>query len=507
MRNTNIPGVDVCGNRTLDYVIESVAKFNRSDDGNILMRAVGSNISRGVGVSRILAEAFGIRQKSTKIYPVQICGTHSSCMEMELEADSISANAALRDYSPDDSFVEFPIYNLLLDAWLARVGKVDVVARGKPLTSIRSLDGDFDSQIAKTEIDPDSASSITAAYSRCGLLASPDWHVVGNVLSGFDDVIVGVDTNILLDAAVTEQIISSLFLIDPREYLHTPNWLLIVIPSAVIHELEQAANSRDSRGLLTLPGRMGFRALEEILELNRNADFAGVSLTIAGDADPVLDTRVELRGLREDFYERGRPAAESGDYRRMMRTPKKSSGDMMIRAQYKEFLRKIDFHKGVFFLTADKSNAALARAERLHAIYYKNPSRLQPGQSVKVRTEPLGPGLRPIALSVPLGKFLYELAVQFGQVEISSSEGTIEIECDQKGESLDRWLLRQLRIQKDSQLTQLLENYISMGGVPLRHVMDAWKNITESLFGSETVMGWTRPVERQVDLRVAAASS
>src|SRR5262249_10885659 len=139
--------------------------------------------------------------------------------------------------------------------------------------------------------------SIGAVYYRSGLTLSPNWHLVANALSQFDDVIIGVDTNILMQAVLSEQIMSSLFLVDPRAYVHTPNWVLIVIPNAVIHELEQMGNSRDSVGLLKENGRIAFRALEEILELHRSADLSGVSLTVVGAANPVMDTSVEVRGL------------------------------------------------------------------------------------------------------------------------------------------------------------------------------------------------------------------
>jgi len=162
----------------------------------------------------------------------------------------------------------------------------------------------------------------------------------------------------------------------------------------VVHELEQLANTRNDKGSLTRQGRIGFRALQEILELNRSADLTGISLMIVGAANPVFDARVELKGLREDFSRVRHlinstqkaamsPASDEGDEntngtaarQHNSRGSKRSSSscDMMIRAQYKEFLRQIDFHKGAFFLTADKSNAAMARAEGLQAIYYKQP--------------------------------------------------------------------------------------------------------------------------------------
>jgi hypothetical protein len=188
---------------------------------------------------------------------------------------------------------------------------------------------------------------------------------------------------------------------------------------------------------------VAYRALEEIVELNNSADIAGVSLMVAGAADPAMDARVELRKLREDLVmQRNRDLPSGPGQQSAKKPPKSSSGDMIIRAQYREFLRQIDFHKGTFFLTADKSNAALARAEGLHAIYYKTPSYDAALGEVGPHVIPCTPSEASIRMAVPFGKLLYELAVQFGSIRITWGRQKVQLHCDEKGESLDHWLPR-----------------------------------------------------------------
>ena len=117
----------------------------------------------------------------------------------------------------------------------------------------------------------------------------------------YDDVLLGLDTNILYNCSISEHLIPFLSLINPKEFVHTPNWILLVITSAVMHELEEASNIRDKYGKLQKQGRIGYRALQEIMELNQNKGIAGLSIMIVGQFDPVLDTRVELQGLRLDL--------------------------------------------------------------------------------------------------------------------------------------------------------------------------------------------------------------
>src|SRR2546428_6542105 len=59
----------------------------------------------------------------------------------------------------------------------------------------------------------------------------------------------------------------------------------------------------------------------------------------------------------------------------------------MIRDQFKAFLRGMDFRKGVFFLTMDKTNASLAAAEGLTALRIQYPRRLRKGDELAMPKE------------------------------------------------------------------------------------------------------------------------
>jgi DNA-binding protein len=504
--------VDVCGKRVLEYVLDALAKYNRGAS-SIRIRATAGNISKGVGVSRILADHFSFKTESTALYDTELDGQKTSCLEIQVaRAGDISSGAS--DVPMSEGFVEFPACHLLLDLLLWKSGPLRLFKTENESQALVTITPDrWNFRCAVTDAASvmrdggrkSLAARLTDAYYRSGLLLSPYWEQVGRSLSQFDDVILGVDTNILLGASLSEQLINSVFLIDPRDYIHTPNWVLVVIPNAVIHELEQFANCRDSKGFLLDDGRLAFRALQEILELNDSADLSGISLVVVGDADPALDARIELRALRQDFVLRreqdlaaaakavrgiGGDEAKHGagrlEWSHM--SGKGASGDMIIRAQYKQFLRQIDFHKGVFFLTADKSCAALARAEGLHSIYYKKP---ESKEVLVERRSPSIPGKKnsvDIRLTVPIGKLIYELAVEFGTIRIEWSGGSVELQCDLRGESLDRWVRRQLKVVNRDAFAALAKNYHGSGGrINLSQVNDSWRRISDQLLGGEAL--------------------
>jgi hypothetical protein len=295
------------------------------------------------------------------------------------------------------------------------------------------------------------------------LLWPSNCKAIARKLSEFDDVILGVDTNVLYSCTVSEHLIPALSLMNPRGYAPTPNWILFVIPNGVMHELEEAANLRNDAGYLGVGGRMGFRALQEVIELNQNVDLPGISLQVAGDANPILDTRVELQGLRRDL----RASHKAGGGRR---PTKSSSGDMIIRSQFREFLRQVDFHKGAYFLTADKSNAALARAEGLCPIYIQPPSRAphriraSDGQTIDARA--------------PLGKLVYELAVQFRPLTVRQGDSEIAVRCDSRGEKIEYWIYKSLEFERED-FEKLQSAY--GGQFDLGKVNATWRKLVEEL--------------------------
>jgi hypothetical protein len=94
-------------------------------------------------------------------------------------------------------------------------------------------------------------------------------------------------------------------IIESKKFVHTPNWVLLVVPATVMYELEEAANIRFENGNLKYEGRMAFRALQEIIELTNNIDIPGVSLLIIGEADLNLEVKTTSRRINENLFNLG----------------------------------------------------------------------------------------------------------------------------------------------------------------------------------------------------------
>jgi len=470
--------LDVCAKELVDYVLECLSCFNRGSEV-CLPRAFGENISRALKVAFILSRYFSIDVSPPRFSSLRVNGIESPCLTIPL---MLGYTLPQGEAFEPEGIVEFPVYHLLLDLLLLKRQGFEIYINRKS-NKCHLLNIELDRETGyfiryDGEREPTLLNSLVSALYRCGYVLSPFWKDVAMEISQYDDVILGVDTNILLGATLTEHLFVHLSLTDVKEFVSTPNWLLVVIPNAVMHELEQGANLREG-ALLTDNGRRSYRGLQEILDIDRREDLVGVSLLIVGESNPILDTRVELRRLREllskEMWMLAKVMSEEGITARS----KPSSGDMVIRDQFKYFLRQIDFHKGVYFLTSDKSNAALARAEGLHSIYYKLP----PWYYLKVE-EPMKPPAIPcegaaetIQLMVPLGKLIYELAVEFGFLRIPTDFGEIQIECDRKGELLDHWVFKDLRFVQG--LKRLLSFYQKEGRFPLGYVQDIWHRFVE----------------------------
>jgi len=472
------PTVDVFGKRTVEYMLECLTSFNRGAD-EVRLRAFGGNVSKGVNIAHLMADAFNIGTGDMALRTLEIERYSYLCLEIALRALGDLGTGDIAKYATDPHFVDLPVYHLLLDTVLAEKGRLHVTREDDtPLVDIARAGYSIRCEPAgRGEPDQGTLNNLAEAYFRCGLLSSRNWKEIAATLSAHDDIILGLDTNILHGAVLSEHLLDSLSLMDPKEVVHTPNWILIIVPSAVMHELEQAANRRDAVGHLEFQGRMGFRAIQEILELDRSADLTGISLMIVGRSDPTLDTRTELRGLREDLERAGLHKAGARARTRL------STGDTVIRDQFKSFLRSIDFHKGVFFLTADKSNAAIARAEGLHAIYYHIPPWYEAKKAVSPPAMPFNDGRERVTVPVPLGKILYELAVQFGTIVVRWDTGKVQLQCDGKGDSLDHWIQRELMITDKDQFRRLLSVYAGAGRFNLIHVRSVWKDLCDRLCG------------------------
>ena len=443
-------------------------------------------------VARILEKEAGISAKESKLASILIGENEVPFLEIHLKITTSPLDkkdtrdkGKIRENFDRYDFVNYSTYHLLLDSYLKKEGKLEISTRDRARRAIPLLDiEDVDGKRIYTTHDKDELKKIEGinkdevnnALSRSGLFLPPKWQDIGNKLSQYDDVILGLDTNILYNCSISRHLLPIVSLVEPKEYVHTPNWLLLIVPSTVMYELEEAANTRDDRGLLTYRGRKGFRALQEAMELSERINIPGVSLLIHGETNPVLDMKNNIFAIRGDIH---RYINEQNGTNNNFRLRKSSGGDMAIRNQFKNFLNQVNFHKGTFFLSTDKSCTAMAMAEGLCPVYipynHLANDNLEPF-SITGPQENGGKESHKITFSAPLGNILYELAVSFGEIVVSCGDQTPSIKCDCKGDDIGRWVHKQLQISKDD-LELLLKNY--SGRFNLDRAGALLKNITK----------------------------
>ena len=91
-----------------------------------------------------------------------------------------------------------------------------------------------------------------------------------------------------------------------------------------------------------------------------------------------------------------------------------------------EFIKSIDFHKGIFFLTQDRVNAMMACAEGIQGLYLQKPTWEQVGE-------------RPVARG-ELWRVVYELAVGFGQIRaVQGGEALFEASINWPAKHISEW--------------------------------------------------------------------
>lgn len=229
--------------------------------------------------------------------------------------------------------------------------------------------------------------NLTAAMCRSGLLKPYDLEDVAIELTKNEDLILGLDTNILYNCIISEHLLGALDEVNPYSYSTIPNWLLIVIPGVVMKEIENAANHK-VKGRLTHIGRSGFRALQEVMVLKESRGTSSISVQVVGKTNPQ-----QLRYSEEE-------------------STRLENADSLIRDQFRSFVKEFDIRKGVFFLTMDKTNSSLGKAEGLNAIRVNHPKMLRNGYDLHQLTGD----------TILLSRILYEIAVEFGVIEISWKE-------------------------------------------------------------------------------------
>lgn len=251
----------------------------------------------------------------------------------------------------------------------------------------REVHEQFDER-TKKKVDPTEVKRkiegwIRDSLLRCGLCEHGNLEGAMRFIKNYDDIILAPDTNILLDCVITSVLLPKIEEKIDEEIKGCPNWILISIPKLVMNEVERKAIQKFSFkefpakvGWPKYSGRIGQRALQEILELDTNITLRGLSLMTVGEIPTTFDS------FKDD----------------------PTRLDSEIRAQIRDFISDISFHKGVFFLTQDRVNAMMARSEGLQSLYLQKPE-----YDELTRKE---------LTNEDIDRVLYEMAVTFGEVKI-----------------------------------------------------------------------------------------
>jgi PIN domain-containing protein len=358
------------------------------------------------------------------------------------------------DFLEKNQVVEFPILQLALAAIKGRVDVLTLRSLGfsagegedVPLVEIRGSPNAFRLRILAEQ--GDYLDWLNGALLRAGMVEPAGLTAVARRLAEYEDIVLGVDTNLLYSAVLGEHLLEEFHRIHARPYKETVNWILVVIPGVVMKELENAANQKKG-GHLTHAGRMGYRALQEITALKRTEAFQGMSVLVVGQTNPE-QLRVSPEGLTI------------------------LNADSMIRDQFKTFLRGIEFRKGIFFLTMDKTNASMAAAEGLSALRIQHPRRLRKGDEVEIPKEE----------AVLLARVVYELAVEYGKVRIAWNDGGahhLDLEGEWTWKSMEHWEDFQLLVSDtDPGFAKALNRYVG-GRFDPRRVLEEWTKLREVL--------------------------
>lgn len=247
------------------------------------------------------------------------------------------------------------------------------------------------------------SSALDDALIRAGVLI-PDLESHKFHISLWDDIILGLDTNLFYQGAPTAYILDSLMKIPSGDFIDTPDWVTLVVSKVSVAEIEHRAH----RGATTWDRRESLRAIQEIMLLNRSKDLEGVSLFLVGDVPPGVDfSKPEATTTMRDF---------------------------LIREHFRTFLKQLDFYKGSYFATADFDNATLAEAEGLTSLYIKKPV------------------LSDMQYELPTGgintsELIYELAVAFEPLVIKGDSVKLLIHSNWKGKTLENWENLDIRVE------------------------------------------------------------
>lgn len=243
-------------------------------------------------------------------------------------------------------------------------------------------------------------SRLKDTFLRASIATPPNLEAVMSRLREEDDVIIGVDTNVLWDCTLTS------FLLEEIYAKPFPNWILIAVPRLVMAETENAANAKirggghPRVGWPSYKGRVGHRALQEAMDIRRaDPNRPGLAMMSIGD-------------ISEDASEFG-----SDNWRI----------DALIRDQFKKFLEDINFHKGTYFLSQDRVNVMMSGTEGTQGLYLQKP------EMSEFRSGIISPS--------QLTRLMTELCLQFGEISIERTGGdrSMTLEIFWPGKQVEDW--------------------------------------------------------------------
>ncbi len=491
--------VNLLGGKLFEYIPHCLGLLDNGVS-NVEIHAFGGNSNQALILAQILSKLN--ERKSNYTYNVnqydnvtKLPKLNSIMTTVELDGQN-NLMKGETDVNVEnlihDGFIDFSTYQLLFQNALNVNESIKISVETSPkggeiidlleIKLLKEKEGQYELEMlfdnSRTKIDDYSSKRyvkksqikdrLCFALYRGGYLLPQNWEEIARKLSSYDDIIVGLDSSLLKDAFISSGLLSILSVIEKREYVQTPNWILFVIPQIVMQKLEKYVRMKDSYGRFTYTGRIGFRALQEIMELRKNIGHQGVSVVSAGSGDALLDVNSLLRSMNNNLMalQKERYVPNRG------MTPSNASDSMLIRSQFNTFVDNTSFKKGVYFLTADKASAAIYEASGNDSVYVRRPI-------LKNQKTIQAPQLIPnVDKTIPLGNLLYELAVEYGELYVHlSNDKVVKLECDSKGKSLSSWSRKRLRMS-NRDVTELLSIY--NGKFDLTKVLEFYEKVKES---------------------------
>lgn len=237
-------------------------------------------------------------------------------------------------------------------------------------------------------------------FLRASIAEHPNLDQVMERLREQDDVIIGIDSNVLWDCILTSHLLEDIYA-EPF-----PNWILIAVPRLVMAETENAANEKirsgnhPRAGWPSYKGRLGHRALQEAMNIREaDPDRPGLAMMSVGEmSDNASDINRDNWRL-----------------------------DALIRNQFQTFLDDINFHKGTFFLSQDRVNVMMSGTEGAQGLYLQKPEI----DSFRTGTVSLD----------QLTRLMFELCLQFGEITIrnTGSGDAVTLEVFWPGKQVSDW--------------------------------------------------------------------